>query len=81
MLITNIYVIYVQEKILEEHLTVSACVYMLDRGLIETFHYPGYTFLKYWKKIFFKQLYTAFVEGKNKMENKGRHNSVSNSNV
>ena len=57
-------------KSIHQQLTVTACVYMLDRGLIEAFHSPGYMFLKYWKKDFFKQLYTAFVEGKNKMETK-----------
>lgn len=66
-----IYTLYMYRKnfwkSIHQHLTVTACVYMLDRGLIEAFHYPGYMFLKYWKKyIFFNNYILLLLKEKTK---------------
>ena len=60
-------------KNIHQHLTVVVCVYVLDwgtdRGLLLSRLYVFKIFEKE-----FKQSYFTFVEGQNKMENKGRHN-------
>lgn len=62
-LITNIYVVHVQEKNVEQYTPAAcgdylACVYtsVLGWALTDAFHCLGYIFLKYWKNVF-KQSY------------------------